>query len=190
VADERTDVGPGRFVRASNDDQIDESFAQEVTESWREAFNAHDGAAHRALLAQDVHFEDSAFYGGVAHGREQVVAALEAGFRALPDARLDGPEVFVSLDRRKVAVSWKLTGTHLGPLDPPGFAPTGARIEAVGFEQFEFRGGLISRALVRWDMGDIARQIGAAPEPGSRGERVAVGLQRLTARGMRKKAGS
>jgi len=190
VADEQTGVGSGRFARASSDDQIDESFAQEITESWREAFNAHDGAAHRALLAQDVHFEDSAFYAGVARGRDEVVAALEAGFRALPDARLDQPEVFVSIDRQKVAVSWRLTGTHLGPLDPPGFAPTGARVEAMGFEQFEFRGGLISRALVRWDMGDIARQIGAAPEPGSRGERMAVRLQRLTARGMRKKSGA
>jgi hypothetical protein len=31
-----------------------------------------------------------------------------------------------------------------GPLDPPGFAPTGARIQLEGDDHWEFRGELMS----------------------------------------------
>ena len=188
MADEQTSVGKRRFAREA--EPITPDFAFEMCEAWREGFNEHNADACVALVTHDVLFDDSAFYGGVARGREEVRAALESAFRALPDAQLDEPDVFLSLDRCRTAVSWRLTGTLLGPLDPPGFAPTNQRIEVVGSEVFEYRSGQICAATVRWDMADVARQIGAAPALGSRGERLAVRLQRLTARRLRKEAGA
>ncbi len=188
MADEQTSLGGRRFAREP--EAITPDFALEMCEAWREGFNEHNAEACVGLVTHDVYFDDSAFYGGLACGREEVRAALEAAFRALPDARLDEADVFLSLDRLRTAVSWRLTGTHLGPLDPPGFAPTGQRIEVVGSEVFRYRGGQISHATVRWDMADVARQIGAAPALGSPGERLVVRLQRLTARRLRKAAGS
>lgn len=186
--DEQTREGGRRFAREA--ETITPEFAREMCEAWRENFNAHSAEGCAGLVTDDVHFDDSAFYGGLAEGREAVHAALDAAFRALPDARLEDADAFISLDGRRSAVSWRLTGTHLGPLDPPGFAPTGQRIDVVGSEVFEYRDGRIAAATVRWDMADVARQIGAAPPLGSRGERMAVRLQRLTARRMRRSAGA
>ena len=189
MADEQTREGRRRFAREAESDEITAEFAREMCEAWQSAFNDHDADALAALVTEDVYFDDSAFYGGLADGREELRSFMEAGFKALPDAQLDEAEVFVSLDRRRSAVSWRLTGTHLGEIQPPGFAPTGRRIEAIGSEVFEYRDGQIARATVRWDMADIARQIGALPPLGSRGERTGARLQRLKARRMRKQSG-
>jgi hypothetical protein len=76
-----------------------------------------------------------------------------------------------------------------GPLDPPGFAPTGTRIQFEGDDHWEFRGDLVCRCRVLYDANDIAVQLGATPAPGSRGERLGVALQRLQARSARRRAG-
>jgi hypothetical protein len=46
----------------------------------------------------------------------------------------------------------------------------------------------VKRARIIVNMNDIAVQVGAAPGPGTLGERVAVAVQRLTARRMRGRA--
>lgn len=49
-----------------------------------------------------------------------------------------------------------------------------------------FRGGKLSHVLTVTDVMAVGRQIGAAPQTGSRAERAGVMMQRLAARKMRK----
>ncbi|MGI8505430.1 MAG: hypothetical protein ACR2MK_01255 [Solirubrobacteraceae bacterium] len=57
-----------------------------------------------------------------------------------------------------------------GPLEAPGFAPTGQRIEFHGDDHWEFRGELLCRCEALYDLNAIGPQIGAVPAPGSTGE--------------------
>ena len=67
---------------------------------------------------------------------------------------------------------WRGTGTFTGPLDPPGFAPTGARVAFEGFELLEFRDDRMCRLRIVYDMMDVSRQIGIVPRrPGEPVER-------------------
>ena len=78
--------------------------------------------------------------------------------------------------------SWRMEGTHGGVIDPPGFAPTGKRIDIDGIDVWDFAQGRIERYRAYYDMAALARQIGAMPPSGSAGERVGVLLQRTQAR--------
>ena len=77
-----------------------------------------------------------------------------------------------------------------GPLEPPGFAPTGRPITFYGDDHWDFGGDLVSRSEAIYDLNAVAIQLGAAPPPGSTGERLAVALQRVQARWMRRSARS
>jgi hypothetical protein len=74
---------------------------------------------------------------------------------------------------------WRGTGTFTGPLDPPGFAPTGARIEFDGFDLQEYRDGRVCRLRIVTDMLDVSRQLGLMPPEGSRIEKAGAAAQRL-----------
>ncbi len=111
-------------------------------------------------------------------------------FRSLPDARIelmDGP--YPSLDAARVAVRSRISGTMTGPKEPPGFAPTGGSVEFETAEFWQFDGGLLARETVIRDVLALARQVGAAPKPGSLAERVNVWFQRLAARRARRQRG-
>ena len=163
--------------------QIDDRFAREFAERLHAAVNAHDADAVAALCTEDVVWEDPAAPGPL-RGRDAVRRFhRDIMFRSLPDARIeliDGP--YLSLDRTRVVVRSRITGTMTGPMEPPGFGPTGAPVEFETAEFWQFDGGLLAHETVVVDMLALARQIGAAPQPGGRGERVNVWLQRLAAR--------
>jgi hypothetical protein len=106
---------------------------------------------------------------------------LQFEARGAPYRSLDAPD--------KVVAPWRMRGTFTGPLEPPGFAPTGATIELDGLDEWEFRGGLIARYRSIYDLADVAQQIGAMPEPGTRMERAGVVMQRLQARMERRRRG-
>ena len=103
-------------------------------------------------------------------------------WRAVPDLEFmfDG-EPFVSADGLRVGSLWHGVGTNSGPLAPPGFAATNARVVMHGFDAHEFRDGLLSRVVTVTDVNALARQIGAAPAPGSAAEKAGVAAQRLIA---------
>ena len=72
------------------------------------------------------------------------------------------------------------------PIDPPGFAATGTRVSIDGVSVL----GLADDWSVRhvhlfFDSTEVARQIGAAPRPGSVAEHAAVAVQRVTVRARR-----
>lgn len=163
--------------------QIDVDFLNDFVKNLYAAVNAHDANAVAAQCSEDVVWEDPGAPGPL-RGRDAVLAFhRDIMFRALPDARIelvDGP--FVSIDRTAVAMRSRITGTMTGPMDPPGFAPTGGLVRFETAEFWQFEGGLLAREIVICDMLAVARQIGAAPAPGSVADRATVWLQRIAAR--------
>jgi predicted ester cyclase len=113
-------------------------------------------------------------------GHGDVRTFLDYVWRAFPDLRfewVEGP--FIVAGQPKAASYWKGSGTHTGPLDPPGFAPTGKRLEFEGADFHEYREGRVSRLRIVFDMMDVGRQIGALPKAGSPVEKAGAAAQRL-----------
>jgi hypothetical protein len=90
---------------------------------------------------------------------------------------VEGP--FLHPSEQVATFYWKGTGTFTGPLDPPGFAATGARIEIDGFDLQEYRDGRVCRLRVVTDMMELSRQLGLMPPQGSQVEKAAAAAQRL-----------
>lgn len=170
--------------------QIDEQFARDFLERLHAAANAHDADAVAALCAEDVVWQDPAALQPLC-GREAVRRFhRDMMFRSLPDVRIelvDGP--YLSLDRTGVAVRLRITGTMTGPMEPPGFAPTGGRVEFETAEFSHFDGRLLAHHAVVLDRLALARQIGAVPRAGGLAERVNVWFQHIAARRARRRRG-
>jgi len=167
--------------------RLDEAWVADFAARYLAAWNTHDADALLALMTEDVVYDDSA-WPQTMRGHADVRTFLEHAWRAMPDLTfelLDGP--FLALAEPKLAARWRGTGTLTGPMDPPGFAPTGGRIEFTGFDLHEYRDGRICRLVIQFDTAVPARQIGALPQQGSRGEQLAAALQRVAARRMRRR---
>ncbi len=93
---------------------------------------------------------------------------------------------FVSLEEPELSYRWRFVGTHLRAIDPPGFAPTGQRVEIEGVSVLRFRDQLVVEVRLFFDATDAARQLLAAPPVGSPIERVVVLAQRTRARSSRR----
>jgi hypothetical protein len=110
-------------------------------------------------------------------------------FPALPNARverIDGP--FLSVAGGAIAVRLRIW--------PDGGSPHAAGLRAyhriLSFETAEFstfEDGLLAWLVVVLNMLDLARQIGAAPEAGTPGDRIGVWLQHVSAFWARRTAG-
>jgi len=156
--------------------------AADFAERWRAAWNSHQPDQLLALMTPDIVYDDTA-WPYTMHGHAEVREFLESAWRALPDLEFElaaGP--FVLDDR--ATLYWKATGTFTGPLDPPGFAPTGARLAFDGFDLHEYRDGRVCRLRILFDMLDVSRQIGLVPRQGSRLEKAGAAGQRLAVRAL------
>jgi steroid delta-isomerase-like uncharacterized protein len=163
--------------------------ARDWVERFRTGWNSHDLDRLLALVTEDVVWEDPSIPDGVLHGKPALREWLSSVWTAMPDLEFEWVgEPFVSLDGTRLAAAWKGTGRFTGPLDPPGFAPTGGRVEMTGVDIHEFDGELLRRVVTASDLMDVGRQIGAAPARGSGAERFGVMMQRLFARRLRRKA--
>ena len=164
---------------------LDAEFADDFSHRWLEAWNRHDGAGLAALCTEDVEFFDPAI--GTVHGRGAVTDWLASCVRAFPDLRFEEPEpLYLARDRPKVIAPWHMLGTNTGPIDPPGFAPTGRAIVLDGVDHWWFRDGLVARYRADYDSNGLLRDLGLVPPRGSRPERAMVALQRLAARAPRR----
>lgn len=162
-------------------ERLSESFITEFGHRWLVAWNDRDGEALAALCTDDVEFFDPAIQ--TVHGRAAVADWLRQCERAFPDYRFEEPEPpYLASDRPKAIVPWRMLGTNTGPLDPPGFAPTGKSVVIEGVDHWWFRDGLIARYRADYDMAGVMRQLGLMPTPGSKAEQAMVRLQRLGAR--------
>jgi steroid delta-isomerase-like uncharacterized protein len=158
---------------------IDRDFLADFAERWEAAWNSHQPDRVLELMSEDIVYDDSA-WPRTTRGHGDVREFLESVWRGMPDLAfemVEGP--FLHPGEAKAAFYWKGTGTFTGPLDPPGFAPTGARIEIDGFDLQEYRDGRVCRLRIVTDMLDVSRQLGLMPQQGSRAEKAAAAAQRL-----------
>jgi predicted ester cyclase len=161
---------------------VELEFARKFIARLHGAVNAHDSGAIAALCTEDIEWIDPAAAKAL-RGREAVARFHREGmFAALPDAKIeliDGP--YLAGDAAGIAVRTRISGTMTGPLNPPGFAPTGSRVEFVTAEFSHLRHGLLAQHVVMINMLDLAQQIGAVPRSGSIGERLGVTIQHWVA---------
>jgi steroid delta-isomerase-like uncharacterized protein len=154
----------------------------EFVRRYEMAWNGCDTDAMAELVTDDIVWADPALP-APARGKAEVQEFMRASFRAFPDLRFSEPAPRVMATHDDLVLwAWRMDGTHEGELDPPGFAPTGARMAVDGVDHWIFRDGRIARYRAFYDMNDLARQLGLVPAAGSRAERGMVRLQRLQAR--------
>lgn len=161
------------------------SDAESVTLQLLDAWNARDLDRYVAMLAEDVEWYDPAMPNPPARGRAAVRAFSESVLRAFPDFTYEvlGP-LCVSADGTHCAVHWRITASHLAPLTPPGYAPTGRTMHQEGIDLLEFRGNQVARILTCFDVIAAAEQVTGVTlraAPGSLRERLMVFVQRLVA---------
>jgi steroid delta-isomerase-like uncharacterized protein len=145
---------------------------------WLDAWNSHRPDRILELLTEDVEVRDDSWPKTI-HGQSEAREFLEALWRAVPDMTfelLDGPYTIAGEPR--ASLHWRGTGTFTGPMDPPGFAPTGRRWEIDGADFYEYRDGRICKLRVACDMMNVSRQLGLMPAAGSRGEWAMAVVQR------------
>jgi steroid delta-isomerase-like uncharacterized protein len=155
---------------------------------YLDAWNSRDETRMAPLVTDDVVWYDPALP-APARGTAEVQQFMRDAWRAFPDLRFEEPEPHAhrTAEGGHVAWAWRMLGTWTGPLDPPGFAPTGRAFQIDGVDLWELRDGRIAHYRAFYDMNGLAQQLGIAPPPGSRGERAMVRLQRLQARMMRRR---
>jgi predicted ester cyclase len=163
-------------------DVVDPALARAFLQRLHAAANAHDAEAVAAQCTDDVVWEDPAAPHTL-HGRAEVLGFhRDIMFPALPDTRIEliaGP--YVAADGLGIAARVRISGTMTGPLTPPGLAPTGGHLSFETAEFSQFRGGLLAHHTVILNMLDLARQIGAVPQPGTVADRLGVWMQHVAA---------
>ena len=111
-------------------------------------------------LSDDVEWYDPAMPDPPARGRAAVRAFAEAVIRAFPDFRYEVlPPICHATDGSRCAVKWRITATHVGVLEPPGYAPTFRRAEFEGVDLLEFEGERVRRILTAFDPLPPAEQL-------------------------------
>jgi steroid delta-isomerase-like uncharacterized protein len=161
---------------------VDRDFVAGFVPRWEAAWNSHEPDRVLELMTEDIVYDDSA-WPQTMRGHADVREFVEHAWRAMPDLEfhvIEGP--FLLEGGPKAAFYWHGTGTFTGPLDPPGLAPTGARVEFDGFDLQEYRDGRVCRLRITFDMLDVSRQIGMVPKQGSRAEKAGAAAQRLGVR--------
>src|SRR6476660_2102639 len=140
-------------------------------DSYVAAWNSFDAGRMAPLVTDDIVWADPAMP-RPAHGLAEVQAFMRDSWQAFPDLHFFEPDPRrIGIDGDTVLWAWRMPGTMQGRIDPPGFAPTNRRMTVDGVDVWEMRDGRIARYRAFYDMNDVARQLGIAPEPGSRAER-------------------
>src|SRR4051812_35358883 len=107
---------------------IDQQWVAGFIGQWAGAWNSHDPERLLALMTDDIVYDDSA-WPTTMRGHADVREFLDHTWRGIPDLRFEGREgPYVVAGEPKAAFWWDGHGTHTGPLDPPGLAPTGKRM--------------------------------------------------------------
>lgn len=174
-------------LHAADPEPLEQDFLQGFCFAWYTAWNAQDYERVVSMCTDTVEWRDPTG-AGPEFGRSAIRRMMDMLVRACPDYRFEQLEpAYASATDAKAIVPWRFTGTMTGPLNPPGFAPSGQRIEVHGDDHWEFRGGRLSWCEVIYDRSAVAIQVGAAPVSGSRAERASVFMQQVVARRMRRR---
>lgn len=149
--------------------------------AWTGHANAGEWDRFATMMHPDIVLTDPMMV-EAARGCEPVLDRVKAQYTPFPDGRMEMiGDPFVSLEEPELAYRWRFLGTHLRAIDPPGFAPTGRRVEIEGTSVLRFRDQQVVDVRLFFDATDAARQLLAAPSAGSPLEQVAVLAQRLRA---------
>jgi steroid delta-isomerase-like uncharacterized protein len=149
---------------------------------WLDAWNSHEVDRLLALMSEDIEYRGDARPKPM-RGHADVREFIEASWRAFPDMTfelLGGPYVIPGEPR--AAFHWRGWATHTGPLEPPGFAPTGRRWEIDGADFHEYRDGRVCKLRITFDMLSVSRQLGLMPAAGGRAESALAMAQRSASR--------
>jgi steroid delta-isomerase-like uncharacterized protein len=158
---------------------VDREFVEDFMPRWLEAWNSHDADRVLALMAEDIAYDDAS-WPVTMRGHAEVRPFLDFFWRAFPDVTFEPVgRPLVSTDETTASTYWLCRGTFGGPMDPPGFAPTGRRMELEGADFHNYRDGKVVRLRIVFDNSAVARQLGMLPESGSRAERLGVKLINL-----------
>lgn len=151
-------------------------------ERYLAAWNGCDTGLIAELITEDIVWRDPALP-EPAVGVPAVQEFMRTSFRAMPDLRFaDSDPAHLSVAGDQIAWAWTMQGTMSGAIDPPGFAPSGARVQIDGVDLWTMRDGRIARYRAFYDLTELLRQLGIMPQPGSPAERLSVALQRLKVR--------
>jgi steroid delta-isomerase-like uncharacterized protein len=165
---------------------LDAARVRSFAERWVGAWNARDPDQILSLCTDDVVWFDPVLPEAI-RGHAPVREFLESTWRGFPDLRFSAVGApYVNLDEEAAALRWRVSGTMLGPIEPPGLAPTGARVEGEGLDLYRFRGDLLAEYTTVYDLSAWMRSMGLLPKRGTRAERVGVLFQRLGARRARR----
>jgi steroid delta-isomerase-like uncharacterized protein len=166
---------------------LDPGFMAEWAPRYLDAWNVGDAEAIAAMCSEDVTWYDPAIP-ETAHGRDGVRTFVEQTFRAFPDFHVDEATAPLLSETEPLALApYRFTGTMQGPWEPLGMAPTGARVEVRGIDEYRFRDGLLSGYVTYYDSLGMARQLGVLPAAGSGPDRLMSRLQPLQARFQRRR---
>ena len=164
--------------------------ARDLLDAW----NQRDMARFTALLHPDVEWHDPAMPEAPVRGPAAARAFSESILRAFPDFHYEILEpTCISADGTRCAIPWRVTATHLAPLTPPGFAPTGRQLRQEGVDLIDVRDGRVVRIFTCFDSLAAAGQLLAftvRPSPGTLGERCLVLVQGIMAARARHLSGS
>jgi steroid delta-isomerase-like uncharacterized protein len=155
---------------------LDPAWLEDFLERWEAAWDSHQPDRVLELMTDDIVYDDTA-WPTTMRGHGDVREFLEYTWRGLPDAHfeaIDGP--YLLPRESKASFFWRGTGTHTGPIDPPGLAPTGKSVEFYGADFHEYRDGKVARLRIVFDMADLMTQLGVLPPSGSRQERMLAKL--------------
>jgi steroid delta-isomerase-like uncharacterized protein len=125
--------------------------------AWVEGLNRGDVAAADRVFATDctVHITGVAQpIHGVAAWKEFVAGLLTA----FPDLHFTTEDQLT--DGPRVAIRWRATGTHRGPLGP--VPPTGRSIAVDGLIIDRLEGGMVAERWEQWDQPGMLQQLGLA----------------------------
>jgi steroid delta-isomerase-like uncharacterized protein len=172
-------VGPGADVQG---EPIEGDALRAFTRRYFEAWNSHMPSAVAACTTDDVVW-DSPALPDLARGPAAVAGLVTTTVTAFPDYEFTQPAPWaIAEDRLTAYVPWRMTGTHTGSFDPPGYAATGRTVDLRGIDVWRLRNGLIWRYQAVYNFSLVPRQLGLTPPRGGRLERVAVHAQRLFVR--------
>ena len=166
----------------TNEAPLSSARAEDVVRRLLASWDARDVDAFADCLTDDVEWYDPAMADPPARGRAAVRAFADAVIRAFPDFTYEVlPPICVAADGTRCAVRWCISGSHVRPLEPLGYAPTGRRVEIEGVDVLDLEGQLVRRILTAFDPLPAAEQLlgmRLRPTPGTWRAWVAVRVQR------------
>jgi len=154
--------------------------AVEMVNAW----NQRDLPRFLEYMTDDVEWDDPAML-TPAKGQAAVGQFAHSVLQAFPDFEYTiRHPICVAPDGSRCAVPWRIAGTHVRTLEPPGYGPTHRRAVFEGVDLLEFRGPRVCRIETSFDVLRPAEQLLAMrlrPKVGSIQGKVAVSIQRARA---------